>query len=480
MLQQVGELHRRQVNLQEQVGELFPHLHNPKIEFAQQQRDAAQGVLSALAGQQQQLHEELTGVVAELREVEQQLDIPKRAAAIEDAAVAALNETKQAINALQNEPPAQILAAQDESAATLQGLLDKLKNHHIAAHLGLLAIATIVLWHFAPKQLKVIPGPLVAVVVATLAAVLFNLPVLYVEIPDNLWEGVPFPSLAVLREADLAVLLKMAVLVAVVASAETLLCASAVDQMHDGQRTDYDRELFAQGVGNSICGVLGVLPMTGVIVRSSANIQAGGKTRLSAVLHGVWLLIFVVALGFLLRQIPTASLAAILVYTGLKLVNIKDIRKLAIFGKSEVAIYAATVVTIVCTDLLTGVLVGVFLAAVKLLYTFSHLDARVHPDPEHEGRSVLSLYGAATFIRLPVLAAELERVPRGAELHVDFQHLDYIDHACLELLMSWAGQHEKTGGRLVIDWESLHARFQSTAKRTGNARTAADRANGVS
>ncbi len=387
---------------------------------------------------------------------------------------------ERAIKSLQDDPPAEILAAQDESAATLQGLLDKLKNHHIAAHLGLLAITTIVLWHFVPQRLKVIPGPLVAVVVATVAAVLFNLPVLYVEIPNNLWEGVHFPSLAVLRDADLGALLKTAILVAVVASAETLLCASAVDQMHDGQRTDYDRELLAQGVGNTICGVLGVLPMTGVIVRSSANIQAGGKTRLSAVMHGVWLLIFVAALGFLLRQIPTASLAAILVYTGLKLVNFKDIRKLAIFGKSEVAIYLATVATIVATDLLTGVLVGVFLAAVKLLYTFSHLDARLQRDPENNRRSVLSLYGAATFIRLPVLAAELDNVPRGAELHVDFQHLDYIDHACLELLMTWAKQHEKTGGRLVIDWESLHARFQPSAKRSGDAKTAADRANGVS
>ena len=106
---------------------------------------------------------------------------------------------------------------------------------------------------------------------------------------------------------------------AFIASAETLLCASAVDQMHQGPRTKYDKELAAQGVGNALCGLLGVLPMTGVIVRSSANVEAGGKTRASAILHGVWLLLFAAVLPFTLSYIPVASLAAVLVFTGYKL-----------------------------------------------------------------------------------------------------------------------------------------------------------------
>ncbi len=178
------------------------------------------------------------------------------------------------------------------------------------------------------------------------------MPVFYVEIPDNLWSEVHFPSLTVLSDAPWAALFQAGLLIAVVASAETLLCATAVDQMQQGPRTRYDRELFAQGVGNMVCGVLGALPMTGVIVRSSANVQAGGRTRLSAILHGVWLLIFVAGLAFLLRLIPTASLAAILVYTGYKLVNPKSVRELRKYGWGEVGIYAATVGTIVVTDLL--------------------------------------------------------------------------------------------------------------------------------
>ena len=179
---------------------------------------------------------------------------------------------------------------------------------------------------------------------------------------------------------------------------------------------------------------------------------------MSAILHGIWLLIFVAGLAFLLRLIPTASLAGILVYTGYKLVNPKSVRELRKYGWGEVAIYAATVGTIVFVDLLTGVLVGIGLAAAKLLYTFSHLAAKLEPDPDTD-KVTLLLEGAATFVRLPRLASELEKVPGRAELHVDLQHLDYIDHACLDLLMNWARQHESTGGKLVIDWESLHARF---------------------
>ncbi|MCA9238702.1 MAG: SulP family inorganic anion transporter [Planctomycetales bacterium] len=466
LLQQGGELHRRQVELAERAAELFPHIHNPDEEFSDYSLAAAKEMLPTLAEQQAQLSEDVQAMAAKMEQAEAHFPSPEKAFAAAAAANGAQAETQTAAAALGNAEPHAIIETQDRAVESLQALLNQFKNRHIAAQLGLLAIGSIVVWQFVPKSLKVVPGPLVAVVLTTAIAAAFSLPVFYVEIPDRLTDGIHLPTWAVWQELEFRTLLMQAMLVAVVASAETLLCATAVDQMQTGQRTNYDRELFAQGVGNTVCGALGVLPMTGVIVRSSANIHAGGKTRLSAILHGVWLLIFVAAFGFLLRQIPTACLAAILVYTGFKLINIKDVKRLAAFGKSEVFIYLATVITIVATDLLTGVLVGVALAAVKLLYTFSHLDARLRIDDNQDGKCVLDLHGAATFIRLPLLAAELERVPDGCELHVDFQHLDYIDHACLELLLNWAKQHEQTGGRLIIDWESLHARFQPAGKRS--------------
>jgi MFS superfamily sulfate permease-like transporter len=460
MLQSVGELHRQQIEIEERVGEKFPHIHDPSIEFTPDQIAAAQASLPQFVAEQQKINAQLKSIVDELQTMEQHLANETQAQAVMTGAQAAMLKNETALATFNNVDSKAMLAAQDEAANALQQLLNQLKNHHLAAYLGIFAIACIIIWHYAPEKLRVIPGPLIAVVLTTLVAITLCFPVLYVEIPDRLWDGIHFPSLALLAEGKLWLLVQSAVVIAIVASAETLLCATAVDQLHDGPRTNYDRELLAQGVGNSICGILGVLPMTGVIVRSSANVHAGAKTKMSAILHGVWLLLFVVAFGFLLRQIPTAALAAILVYTGFKLVNIKAIKDLAQFGYFEVFIYFATVTTIVCTDLLTGVLVGIGLAGAKLLHTFSHLDSNLQIDPS-KTNAVLTLNGSATFLRLPLVAAELEKVPRGAELHVDFQYLNYIDHACLELIMNWAKQHEQTGGKLVIDWESLHARFRN-------------------
>ena len=395
------------------------------------------------------------------------LQSTERKSELAAALAAAVASSGAARDALSPENADVIPKTQKTAADSLSKLFDQHKDHSWAGKLGLLSIIIIVLWQaFSPKKLKLIPGPLIAIVLATTLAFVLSLPVVFVDAPANLFGGVSWPSLSIFQNHPLRVLLSSGLVIAIVASAETLLCATAVDQMHSGPRTDYDRELSAQGVGNSICGLLGALPMTGVIVRSSANVLAGSRTRLSAILHGVWLLVFSVGFASLLRMIPTASLAAILVYTGFKLVNIKTIKGLMKFGWGEVAIYFITVIVIVAEDLLTGVVVGIVLSALKLLLTFSHLETKLIVGGP-TGPTKLDLIGAATFLRLPQLAAELENVPSGAELHVNLEHLDYVDHACLDLIMNWGKQHETTGGSLVIDWESLHGKFY----RNGNGAT---------
>src|SRR5262249_51881791 len=157
--------------------------------------------------------------------------------------------------------------------------------------------------------------------VATAVAALLPLPVQRVAMPDSLLGAVRLTEPDDLGRLLDPRLLTAAVTLALIASAETLLCATAVDQMQTGVGTHYDRELASQGVGNMVCGLLGALPMTGVIVRSAANVQAGARTRLSAVLHGVWLLLFAALLPAALTWVPTSSLAAVLVYTGYKLIN---------------------------------------------------------------------------------------------------------------------------------------------------------------
>ena len=351
--------------------------------------------------------------------------------------------------------------------------------HFQAAMIGMLTLIVLVGWRpLAPASLRVVPGPLVAVVAATLVSLAFGLGVNRVDIPSNLLDALVFPTLGDLSSLGWTVF-GSGFALAFVASAETLLCATAVDKLHDGPRAKFDRELAAQGVGNMVCGALGALPMTGVIVRSSANVEAGAGTRISSILHGTWLLVFCAMLPFLLAQIPTAVLAAVLVYTGYKLVNIAAIRELARFGRGEVFIYAATLVGIVGVDLLSGVVLGILLSLGRLLYSVARLEVTLEerlPEPGEDGtlaavggaevsRYDLWLRGTASVVRLPKLVDALDQVPQGAELHVHLEELDYIDHACLDLLMNWEKQHETFGGKLAIDWPGLEGRFRSTARR---------------
>lgn len=155
---------------------------------------------------------------------------------------------------------------------------------------------------------------------------------------------------------------------------------------------------------------------------------------------------------FVLEWVPIASLAAVLVYTGYKLAYPKALPELLNYGKSEVAIYLVTIGLIVYSNLLEGVLVGLGLSILKLLYAFSHLEIRSQDDPA-ENRVNLHLKGSATLIRLPKLAAALEQVRPNADIHVHFEELDYIDHACLDLLHNWERQHKALGGSLIIEWK---------------------------
>jgi len=332
-------------------------------------------------------------------------------------------------------------------------------KHEIAVLVGIGTILTLVLWEkFRPAQLKAVPGALLGVVLASVATLVFSLPVKLVSLPENLLSTLSVPSGQDLSKLLDPSLILLALGIAFIASAETLLSASAVDQMHTGPRTDYDRELMAQGIGNLLCGSIGALPMTGVIVRSAANVNAGATNRLSTIFHGFWILLFVLAVPGLLQSIPTCALAAILVYTGYKLVHVENIRKLGEYGKLPIVIYAATVIGIVTTDLLKGVMLGLGLSLIKLIYKATHLRINLEHNAE-TGRADLTLYGVATFLAIPQLAKALESLPPEAQLHVHIKKLGYIDHACIEMLSNWEKQNSGRGSRLFVEWEGLHSRY---------------------
>ncbi len=335
-------------------------------------------------------------------------------------------------------------------------------SHHMAAFIGLLTIAIIVVWpRVRPHRLKYLPAPLIAVVVAATAASVMRLPIKFVDVPANLLDAAIWPTAATLGKLASTEVLIAAFALALIASAETLLCAVAVDRMHTGPRTDFDRELAAQGVGNVLCGVAGALPMTGVIVRSTANVDSGAKTRASAIYHGFWLLALVALFPLVLRMIPTSCLAAVLVFTGYKLVNPENVRALGKFGRIPVAIYFATLIGIVVTDLLTGVIIGVALTLIRLIYSVTHIEMRMEFN-EKANRADFFLAGSATFIALPRFAAHLDKIPRGAELHVHVDKLLHIDHACMDALHGWEKQNEQFGSSLVVEWDDLVARYHRT------------------
>ena len=273
---------------------------------------------------------------------------------------------------------------------------DTSANHHLAALTGILTIACIVLWpKLAPEKLKVLPAALVGITAATIFASVSGLEIQMLDVKGNMFAETTLPTSATWFQLLFdPIVLTGAMVIALVASAETLLCATAVDQMHSGARTDYDKELTAQGIGNTLCGLVGALPMTGVIVRSSANVNSGAKSRWSAIFHGFWLLLFVVALPFVLAYIPRAALGALLVHIGIKLVNVKQIKALWNTSRSEAMIFFVTLFVIVCEDLLIGVVVGIVLSAMKLLHRFSHLEL----DLERQGKVAhMQMHGSATF-----------------------------------------------------------------------------------
>jgi MFS superfamily sulfate permease-like transporter len=346
-------------------------------------------------------------------------------------------------------------------AAFLAALNGTDKGNGLAAlGVGAATIAIMLAWgKWRPECLKSVPGALLAVVALTATVQLAGIDVVKVEVPKNLFDAISWPSMTNVSSLFDVSILIAAVTFAFIASAETLLSAAAVDRMHDGQRTDYDRELTAQGVGNVICGVLGALPMTGVIVRSAANVQAGSATRMAAVMHGAWLLLLALLLPWLLNMTPVSCLAGILVYTGAKMVNLKQVKALAVYGRGTALIYLATMAAIVITDLLSGVIVGFALSLFRLALLSSRLKISVRHH-EQPGEASFHLEGSATFLRVPSMARTLAEVPANTRLTVVMDRLAHVDQACLELLREWGHNAATRGCELVVDWKSLGLRVE--------------------
>ncbi|NBE83913.1 SulP family inorganic anion transporter [Micromonospora rubida] len=307
---------------------------------------------------------------------------------------------------------------------------------------GVATLVVMALWDALPGRLRAVPGALVAVAAATGVTAALSLPVHTIQVEGLLAAVRPSPGdWGTL--ADLGVLATVATFT-LVASAESLFSAAAVDRLHQGPRTDFDRELVAQGAGNTVCGLLGALPMTAVIVRSSANVRAGARTKASRVLHGVWLLLFAVAAPGLLGLIPLPALAAVLVHAGVKLLPLRAVPELWRGHRGEVVVLAVTAVSIVTTDMFVGVLVGLGLAIVKTAWETSHVRVTVRDGPAGPIDVVIS--GNATFLRLPTILTTLNGLPPDRTVRLDLRGLRHVDLACRSALDAWIETHNGNAG----------------------------------
>ncbi|MYS19083.1 Sulfate permease, MFS superfamily [Streptomyces sp. DvalAA-14] len=311
-----------------------------------------------------------------------------------------------------------------------------------AALLGAGTIAVLVALPRLPARVRAVPGALAAVGLATAVSAVFGFDVGTLEV-GGLLDAVTVPGATAVGTLSSVAALGTVLAFTLIASAESLFSAAAVDRMHRGPRTDYDKELIAQGVGNTVSGLLGALPLTAVIVRSAANVQAGARTSASRVLHGLWLLLFTVLLPAALSVIPLTALAGVLVHAGCKLVPAREFGPLWRQHRGEAVVLAATAAAIVATNLFEGVVFGLLLSVVKSAWDTSriHIDVR----PRTGGRLIATVTGNATFLRLPRILEQLEALPKDRPIELDLSGLRHLDHACRSALDAWAPAHSDAG-----------------------------------
>lgn len=312
--------------------------------------------------------------------------------------------------------------------------------------ISVLSMAVLILWDKTPlRQFKFLPSALFVVVLGVALNALFGSYVPYLAIEPSHLVNIPRIDLqnlgGLLHLPDLShltnpVIWKVAFTVAIIASLETLLNIEAVDKLDTHRRqTPPNTELIAQGVGNIAAGLLGGIPVTSVIVRSSVNIQSGNETKLSAILHGVFMLLSVLLLSPIINLIPLSSLAAILIITGYKLANVSLFKNMYSKGWEQFIPFVATIIAIVFTDLLIGVLLGLALSIFFIMRHNYQTPFTQAIAQTHFGEVMrLELNNQVSFINKASIKNTLWAVPEEAKVIVDATYANYIDPDVLEII----------------------------------------------
>ena len=331
-------------------------------------------------------------------------------------------------------------------------------GHPGAMLIGGLSIAVLIAWNEVPslKKLKAFPGALAAVALGLavnealraagsgLAIPEDQLVRLPTGSPAELFASLPRPAWSDLTRPDVWA---VGATIAAVASIETLLCLEAADKMDPQKRfSDTNRELKAQGAAQIFSGFLGGLPVTSVIVRTTANINAGAKTKAATVFHGLFLTTAVLAVPQLLNRIPLACLAAVLIMTGWKLANPSVFMHMWKSGKYQFVPFAATVAAVVLLDLLKGVALGLAVSVLFILRANMKIAYSFKKEQHHEGETIhIDLAQEVSFLNKAAIKEAFNELPENCRVVINASNSFYIDHDVLELIRDFVRASREKG-----------------------------------
>jgi len=320
--------------------------------------------------------------------------------------------------------------------------------------IGVLGLALILFWDNIlakkAKIFKVIQGPIIAVLVGTIVKLIFDnysdiavsgIHLVSIPVANNLNDlkgFLTFPDFSAITNPKV---LTIAFTLALIASLETLLSVEATDKLDPAKNvTPTNRELFAQGTGNILSGLIGGLPLTQVIVRSSANIQSNGKSKMSAILHGLFLLIAILALPKILNHIPLSVLAAVLLVVGYKLAKPSLFKKMWDKGWTQFVPFVSTIVVIVAKDLLWGVLAGFFIGSIVIMVKSYQNSLFLHIGKANDKLIKMAFAEEVTFLNKGAIAKQLQSLPNDITLELDLRNSKYIDSDVIDILEDFAIQ----------------------------------------
>lgn len=323
-------------------------------------------------------------------------------------------------------------------------------NHisRVVIFITLVSLLILIFFKKLPKRFQILPAPLLVVIIGVVLVEFQNFlffgyqvkQTQLVDVPNNIFADIQFPKFELMFSNF--EIWKSGLVIGVLATLETLLCVEAVDKLDKRNRiTPVNRELVAQGIGNMLCGVLGAIPMTAVVVRGAANVDAGGRTKLAAFTHGLFLLLAVLLIPFLLNKIPYASLAAILFITGFNLAKPSLFFNMWHLGMKQFLPFIITIIIILSTDLLIGVSIGLLISVYFIIQNNFKDEFKIEQSKQHETAVYkIILNSNVTFLNKVKLRTILDKIPEYSVVTVDGSASNFIDYDILEIISEFSNK----------------------------------------